>query len=110
MKRWKKIVSAVVILLVAVVVAGIAIIKSLDFNEYRGLIAEQVKNATGRDLSITGRLDLELSLNPALTVEGVTFANASWGTRPEMVKLKRFSAEVPLRQTQTVCNELFGYP
>ena len=96
MKRWKKIISAVVVLVVAVVVAGIAIIKSLDFNEYRGLIAEQVKNATGRDLSISGRLDLELSLNPALTVEGVSFANASWGTRPEMVTLKRLSVEVEL--------------
>ena len=96
MKRWKKIISVVVVLVVAVVVAGIAIIKSLDFNEYRGLIAEQVKNATGRDLSISGRLDLELSLNPALTVEGVSFANAPWGTRREMVKLKRLSVEVEL--------------
>ncbi|MCH8238238.1 MAG: AsmA family protein, partial [Proteobacteria bacterium] len=96
MKRWKKIISVVVVLVVAVVVAGIAIIKSLDFNEYRGLIAEQVKNATGRDLSISGRLDLELSLNPALTVEGVSFANAPWGTRPEMIKLKRLSVEIEL--------------
>ena len=49
MKRWRKILSGVVIL----VVAGIVIIKSLDFNEYRGLIAEQVKSATGRNLTIS---------------------------------------------------------
>ena len=54
MKRWKKIFSTVFVLVVAVVVAGIAIIKSLDFNQYRGLIAEQVKAATGRDLTIDG--------------------------------------------------------
>ena len=35
-------------------------------------------------------------MNPAIAVEGVTFANAPWGTRPEMVKLKRLSAEVEL--------------
>ena len=49
MKRWRKILSGVVIL----VVTGIVIIKSLDFKEYRGLIAEQVKSATGRDLTIS---------------------------------------------------------
>lgn len=53
MKRWRKILSGVVILVVAGVVTGIVIIKSLDFNEYRGLIAEQVKSATGRNLTIS---------------------------------------------------------
>ena len=96
MKNWMKVLSGVAVLAVAVVVAGVAILKSLDFNEYRGLIAEQAKAATGRDLTIKGELSLELSLNPAIAVEGVTFANAPWGTRPEMVKLKRLSAEVEL--------------
>ncbi len=96
MKRWKTILSTVIVLAVAVVVAGIAIIKSLDFNEYRGLIAEQVKAATGRDLTINGDLNLELSLNPSVAVEGVTFANAPWGTGENMATLKKFSAEVEL--------------
>ncbi len=96
MKHWKKIISGVVVLTIAVVVAGVAILKSLDFNEYRGLIAEQVKAATGRDLTISGDLNLELSLSPAVSVEGVTFANVSWGTRKDMVTLKRLAAEVEL--------------
>jgi len=96
MKNLKKIISILAVLVVAVVVAGVAIIKSIDFNEYRGLIAEQVKAATGRDVTISGNLDLELSMSPAVAVEGVTFANASWGSRPEMIKLKRFSAEIEL--------------
>ncbi|MDA1089071.1 MAG: AsmA family protein [Proteobacteria bacterium] len=96
MKHWKKILSAIVVLAVAVVVAGVAIIKSLDFNEYRGLIAEQVKAATGRDLTINGKLNLELSLIPAVSVEGVTFANTAWGSRKEMATLKKFAAEVEL--------------
>ena len=66
MKRWRKILSGVVILVVAGVVTGIVIIKSLDFNEYRGLIAEQVKSATGRDLTISRELNLALSLSPSL--------------------------------------------
>ncbi len=96
MKHWRKILSGVVILVVAGVVTGIVIIKSLDFNEYRGLIAEQVKSATGRDLTISGELNLSLSLSPSVVVEGVTFANAPWGSRNEMVKLKRLAVEVDL--------------
>ncbi|MGH6661314.1 MAG: AsmA family protein, partial [Rhodospirillales bacterium] len=96
MKGWKKIVSAVVVLAVAVVAAGIAIIKSLDFNEYRGLIADQVKAATGREMTIAGKLDVKISLTPALAVEGVTFANAPWGSRAQMATLKQLAAEVEL--------------
>jgi uncharacterized protein involved in outer membrane biogenesis len=81
MKHWKKILSGVAVLVVAGLVTGIVIIKSLDFNEYRGLIAEQVKAATGRDMAISGELNLALSLSPSVEVEGVTFANAPWGSR-----------------------------
>ena len=42
MKGWKKAVSAVIVLIVATVVAGVAVLKSLDFNQYRGLVADQV--------------------------------------------------------------------
>lgn len=96
MKHWKKILTGGVVLVVAIFAAAIAIITSLDFNEYKGLIAEQVKEATGRDLTIAGDLNLELSLNPAVAVEGVSFANAPWGSRKEMATLKRFAAEVEL--------------
>jgi len=96
MKKWGKILSVLVVLLIAGLAAGIAILKSIDFNEYRGLIAQMAKEQTGRDLTISGSLNLELSLNPAVAVEGVTFANASWGTRKEMASLKRLAAEVEL--------------
>lgn len=85
---------AVPLLLVAVAVGGIAVLKGTDFNEFKPEIAAQVKQATGRDLSIQGNLTVEVSLNPAITVDGVTFANAAWGSRPEMVKLDRLEAQV----------------
>ncbi|MFQ5617774.1 MAG: AsmA family protein [Rhodospirillales bacterium] len=96
MKRAWKILTVIAVLLVAVVVAGVAVLKSMDFNEYRGLIAEQVKAATGRDLTIAGDLNLDISLTPAVAVEGVTFANAPWGSRPEMATLRRLEAQVEL--------------
>ncbi|MCH8213646.1 MAG: AsmA family protein [Proteobacteria bacterium] len=96
MKRAWKILAVIAVLLVAVVVAGVVVLKSIDFNEYRGLIAEQVKAATGRDLTIAGDLRLDISLTPAVAVEGVTFANAPWGSRPEMVTLRRLEVQVEL--------------
>lgn len=90
------ILSAVAVLVVAVAAAGVAIIKSLDFNEYRGLISERVKAATGRELTIAGDLDLKISFTPALAVAGVTVANAPWGSRPQMATLDQLAAEVEL--------------
>ncbi len=94
MSRWIKIISVIAVLCIAVVVAGVAILKSMDFYEYKGLIAEKVSEATGRELKIAGDLNLEISLNPSIAVEGVSFANAAWGSGPEMVSIKRFAAEV----------------
>ena len=109
MGKWMKILGGIGVLAVGVIVAGVAILMSQDFNEYKGLIAEKAKEATGRDLKIDGDLNLEISLNPAIAVEGVSFANASWGSRPEMVSVKKFAAEVsliPLLSGQVVVNRL----
>ncbi|MBO6521013.1 MAG: AsmA family protein [Rhodospirillales bacterium] len=109
MSKWIKIAGGIVVVLVGVIVAGVAILGSMDFNQYKGLIAEQAKKATGRDLQIAGNLNLEISLNPAIAVDGVTFANAAWGSRPEMVTVERFAAEVsllPLLSGQVVVNRL----
>jgi len=95
-KRLSKIITAVGVLLIAVVVACVAVLNSLDFNEYRTLIAEQVKSATGRDLVINGNLNLHISFNPSLAVDGVTFANAEWGSNPQMASMDSFAAEVSL--------------
>lgn len=96
MKTLGKMLGGLVVLAVAVIVAGIAVLKSMDFDTYRGVIADQVKAATGRELTIAGALKVEVSLNPALAVEGVTFANAPWGSRRDMIVLKRLAAEVQL--------------
>ncbi len=84
------------VLLIAIVVGGIVALMSLDLNDYKPEIIAQVKQATGRDLVIEGDIDLEISLTPAIAVGGVRFANAAWGSRPDMVKIDRFEARVAL--------------
>lgn len=96
MKTVIKVVAVIGGLLIAAIVAGVAILSSLDFNEYKGLIAEKAKEATGRDLAINGNLDLEISLSPKIAVDGVTFQNAEWGSEPNMMTLDTFKAEVEL--------------
>ncbi len=83
------------VLLVAIVAIVVAL-RSIDFNKYKGLIAEKVKAATGRELRLGGNLDLRIGFSPAVVVEDVSFANAPWGSRPEMVKVRRFEVEVAL--------------
>ena len=92
----KRVLLGLVILIVLAVGGVVGFLLTLDFNQYKGLVAEAVEDATGRKLSIEGDVDLKLSLNPALAVDRVTFANAAWGSRPAMVTLKRLDARVSL--------------
>jgi len=94
--RLRTILLAGAALILVLVVAAVVAIRSIDFNQYKGLITDQAKAATGRELKIAGNLDLKIGLSPAVVAEGVSFANAPWGSRPEMVTLRRFEVEVAL--------------
>jgi len=93
----------IVVAAVVVLVGGLAIyLHSFDFGPYRGLVARQVQGLTGRELDIAGEVRLRVfSLNPAVVVEDVRFANAAWGTRPEMAKIRRLEAKVSLLRLLT---------
>ena len=80
----------------ALALAAYAVLSHYDFNKFKPGIIEQVKNTTGRDLKLGGDIALSMGLKPALVVEEVSFQNVSWGSRPEMVKIKRFELQVAL--------------
>ncbi|MCA3261127.1 MAG: AsmA family protein [Telmatospirillum sp.] len=83
--------------LVVVAVAGVFIVaSSIDPNQYKPQIVEAAKNATGRDLALKGDIKLSIGLSPSFGIADVTFANAAWGSRPEMVKVGRFEVQVAL--------------
>src|SRR5713226_8104089 len=85
-------IASVVVLLIA----AATYVATLDFDRFRPLLAEQLKAATGRDVAIGGRLDLELSMTPTLEVSDVRFANAPGGTRPDMATIARLEAKIAL--------------
>ena len=95
-KAIKIIFIVVPLLLVALVVGAIAVLMTTDFNQYKPLIAEETKKATGRDLVIAGDLELGISLTPSVSVSGVTLSNAGWSKQPQMVKVERFEAQMSL--------------
>ena len=82
-----------------VVLSGVAVfvlLETFDFDQYRPQIAAEVKAATGRDLEIAGKFHLALSLTPTVSVSDVRFANAPWGSRPDMARRDRLDAEIKL--------------
>ena len=79
------------------VVVGLAVyISQIDVSEYQDQALAQVEKATGRKVSIDGEIDLSLSLNPAIVVEGIRLANADWGSRADMAIIKRVEVQVGL--------------
>ena len=96
MRRLKWVLTGIVVLVVAVIVAGVAILNSLDLNRYRDLIAQEIESATGRKVAILGPIELEVSFNPALALSDVALANAPWSQEPQMLAVKRFEAKVAL--------------
>ena len=93
----KKILLGLVALVVLAIIGVVIVVNSIDFNQYRGEIAAQVQKATGRSLTIKGDLKASIfSLTPSIKVNDVTFANATWGSKPQMATIGTFGADVQL--------------
>jgi uncharacterized protein involved in outer membrane biogenesis len=79
-----------------VVAAGAVIAVSFDPDSLKPRIIAAVKQATGRDLTLDGRIRLGLSLRPTLTVQGVSFANPPGFSRPQMATLEQLDLSLAL--------------
>lgn len=85
----------VLLVLVVLVIGGAAVfIATLDVNQYKDRIANALAEATGRDVTLAGPIDLSLGLSPALVVEDVTIGNAEWASDPHMAEVGRLEAQV----------------
>ena len=94
--RWKWILGISVAVIIAVLATAYIIASSYDFNKFKPRITELAKQYTGRDLTLGGDIELGLSLFPTLVVNDVAFQNASWGTRPQMARVKRLEVQIAL--------------
>ena len=101
----RKSLKAAFILGLAALVTLIAAFANSDFDEYRQEIAAAVAAATGREVTINGRVNFSFFPHLALKVTKVSLSNAPWGTRPSMASVDEFAAEVdmlPFIFTRTV--------
>jgi uncharacterized protein involved in outer membrane biogenesis len=94
--RWKWILAICAFLIVASMAGVYIFLATYDYNQLKPLIARMVKDATGRELNLAGELDLAIGFSPALVVTDIAFANAPWGSRPQMVAVEKLQAQVRL--------------
>ena len=94
--RWKWIVGIVLAAFAALLVVVYIIAASYDYNKLKPLITQTVKDFTGRELTMGGDIDLTIGFPPTLEVHDITFQNASWGSEPQMAKLKKLQVQVSI--------------
>jgi uncharacterized protein involved in outer membrane biogenesis len=94
--RWKWILGILVVVIVAFFVVTYIILSSYDYNKLKPGITKMAKKHTGRDLTLAGDITLEIGFSPTLVVEDASFQNASWGSRPQMARLKRLEVQFDL--------------
>lgn len=109
MKVVKWILIGLAVAVVALGVTAYAMLASLETEELRGLIESEVEKATGRKLRLAGPIDLSISLTPAVVLNKVSFDNADWGSRPELLDIGRVAVQVdllPLLQSRYVIERI----
>jgi hypothetical protein len=92
---WLRIAIGAAAAVFVVLIGAFVALSTVDWSKHADLAIAEVKEATGRDLEIAGKIDVGL-LPPRLIVDGVSFSNAPWGTRPGMAKAKRVEVRAAL--------------
>jgi AsmA protein len=87
---------AVVAVIVLAVGGGAVFLAQFDPNTLKPRIIEAVKRATGRDLTLNGKIALKFSLWPTILVKDVAFANPPGFSRPQMATLQSMELELGL--------------
>ena len=83
--RWKWILAIAAAVVLGGLIVIYIIIEGYDFNKLKPQITSLAKEYTGRDLTLAGDIKLGIGLSPSLRIENVSFQNATWGSRPELV-------------------------
>jgi AsmA protein len=86
-------ISAIIITIVALLVlAATQLISTEDIVKQ---VSIQVKEATGRNLSVDGEQELSFFPSLSLVLNNVRFANTQEGSRPDMATLEKLNIHIP---------------
>lgn len=94
--RFSFLIKGLVALLVVFVVALGVVLHNTDFNRYKKEISILVEALTDRKLVLAGNCRLAFGFRPTVAVDRVRFANAKWGSRRDMMRIKSLRAELEL--------------
>jgi len=92
MRKFLGIVLVVVLLFAGALYA----LTLIDLGRFAPQIEAAAGQATGRVLKIEGPLHIGFSLVPTVVAEDVSFSNAAWGTKPQMLKAEKLEFQVAL--------------
>lgn len=91
--RWLWIALGAIAVLLA---GGVALVATMDLEGFARARLGLVEQATGRSLKIAGTLSVRLFPRIVIVAEDVRFANAKWGSQPDMLRVKRIEGVVAL--------------
>ncbi len=94
--KWKWVLGVISASIVLLVTAIYVILSTYNYNGLKPEIIRAVKDETGRELTLGGNISLKIGFTPALVVKDVSFQNVSWGSQPNLAKIKRFEIKVRL--------------
>jgi uncharacterized protein involved in outer membrane biogenesis len=87
MKLFLKIFAYTLGGIAALVGAGIATLFLIDWNDLRGFVNSEISSTSGRKVVINGKFDVQLGSWPTIIADDVSFANADWGSQPQMAHI-----------------------
>jgi len=94
--RWKWILGIIAAVFGVLLVVVYIIAASYDYNKLKPLLTDTTREYTGRELTLGGDVDLNIGLPPTLEVNDVAFQNATWGSQPQMARLKKLQVKVSI--------------
>jgi len=83
-------------LVLAAVVALVVAARFIDLDRLAGFVSQEVRDATGREFAITGGLRVRIFPAVAVVANQVRLGNVSWGSRPDMLRVRRVEGSIAL--------------
>ena len=96
-RLWRAFIIALVVCLVLALIAAVGLRLALPSERLAGMLGEWVERSTGRLFRINGDLSIHLLPTLAVVAHDVTLSNAEWGSRSDMLKIRRVAFGIALR-------------
>jgi len=91
--KYLSIIAVAFLLLLGGLVASLNFI---DLNQHKGTLEKQFTELMGREISIKGDSELNVSMSPHLLLRDVHLKNAPWGSQPDMLSIGKAELKVEL--------------